>query len=300
MKNVLRIVLFIVVLLGLLWTVQKAKTQWGLAANKNRLQVLELRSQFDQPMLDSGQRQRLILQFDKKIASAPRLQNVRWRRIGLAMVLYAMALVPNGIVLGLFASALTAESNQSFAFRPLKMSTAVAGASSRSCWKICAGKALVVVLRVAALGRVGVPTSAATIAVFVETLMMMSVGAGLSAVVLYWTAVPRWMAISGILLGAVAAIPTIPPVLVRIVSLVVKQPIAQMRSAIDFPLTVRCWVLSSGRLAADRCQRHDGRDRYARGRQRELADILRPGHRGYRVGGRHRFHFAAARWSRGS
>lgn len=79
------------------------------------------------------------------------------------------------------------------------------------------GKAMVLVLRVRGLERSQVKKTAATITIFMETLTLMSVGGAVAAVCLIGLRLQWWLTALAVGLLLVTFIPTVPPVLKRLV-----------------------------------------------------------------------------------
>ena len=75
---------------------------------------------------------------------------------------------------------------------------------------------MVIVLRAGGLSvdRISVVTS--TIGVFMETLLMMAVGAAVAGIVICWLPVPIWMIAGAALVAVAASVPTLPPILKRV------------------------------------------------------------------------------------
>jgi len=70
-----------------------------------------------------------------------------------------------------------------------------------------------VVLRVGALRRDEVASVPATISIFLETFLMMAVGAAVAGAIVVWLPVPLWISIASIAIAVFASLPTLPPVL---------------------------------------------------------------------------------------
>ena len=79
--------------------------------------------------------------------------------------------------------------------------------------KYVPGKAMVVVIRAGRLSGKGVPVLSGSIAVFLETLLMMAVGAAVAGVLVFVLPVSRWIAWAALLGGIAATVPTFPPIL---------------------------------------------------------------------------------------
>ena len=99
-----------------------------------------------------------------------------------------------------------------------RLSTCLASQLLGHLGKYVPGKAMVIVLRAGGLARDGVGPLAATISVFMETLLMMSVGAALSCAIIIGLPVPVWITWAAASVAIAASIPTAPPVLRRIVA----------------------------------------------------------------------------------
>lgn len=149
-------------------------------------------------------RESLLERRRRLIASLPTRQNVRWGRVALAALAYGLGLVPPAMLLR--------QALRSFG-QSVSLGVAIAAQLLGHAGKYAPGKAMVVVLRVSAVSRHGVEKIPATVSVFLETLLMMAVGATVAGVVVAWLPVPRWL-VAGAVLGAIAAgVPTLPPIL---------------------------------------------------------------------------------------
>lgn len=89
--------------------------------------------------------------------------------------------------------------------------------------KYVPGKAMVVVLRVGRLRRMGVPTSTAMISIFVETLVLMAVGGALGGICIALSDAPIWMIAGAWCMVLATALPTLPPVFRRVVGFLAKK-----------------------------------------------------------------------------
>ena len=84
--------------------------------------------------------------------------------------------------------------------------------------KYVPGKALVVVLRSTLVAGPQVSLGAGVVAVFVETLTLLAVGATLGGVLLLMVSGNRWLVVGAVGLAVVAGVPTIPPLFRAVVA----------------------------------------------------------------------------------
>ncbi len=113
--------------------------------------------------------------------------------------------------------------------------------------KYVPGKAMVLIMRAAALKPFGASIKLTTLSVFVETLTTMAVGAAIGALIILNMEVPRWLQWMGILTAVCAVTPTLPWIF---------RPILKLRLPTDDPLSqaldhdynwrlmMRGWLLS--------------------------------------------------------
>ncbi len=200
------------VVVGLAFALRSAIEGWRTESEKLATQIIELDLAIAQTT-DVALRRDLIDQRQRLSASTPRLGNLRWGWIGLASVLYAAGLLPPGLLLH--------RALRSLGEHP-HLSTTIAAQLLGHLGKYVPGKAMVIVLRSGALQRDGVRVIAATIGVFMETFLMMSVGAAVAGAVICWLPVPAWMTVMAILAAVAASLPTLPPVLRLVAARVAK------------------------------------------------------------------------------
>ena len=228
-----------IVMVGLAMAARSAIRQWqserlriGLAIVEIDRQLEQLEKAPDANRLDANRRRQLEIQRRSLTASLPRLGNLRWDRIALALFLYAIALVPPAMLL---RSAL-----QSLDQR-VSRSTAIAAQLIGHAGKYVPGKAMVIVLRATALASDGVTAVPATVSIFLETFLMMAVGASVAALVMVWLPVPTWMAVASIGVALLACLPTLPPILRQIAKRVTKMDGLDARSRINWRLFAAGW-----------------------------------------------------------
>ena len=201
-KQVVRIVIAIVVIIGLALATRKAVQQWNRQAELAAAQATEIQKTIDQET-DAAKRQQLLEELERADQSIPRLSNLNWGFIAIAAVLYGVGLLPGGIVLQ--------EAVAVFGQR-VTTGTAIGAQIVGHLGKYVPGKAMVVVIRAGRLSSRGVPVLVGSVAVFMETLLMMAVGASLSGGLIYFLPVPKWIAVSAMLGGVAASVPTLPPI----------------------------------------------------------------------------------------
>ena len=109
------------------------------------------------------------------------------------------------------------------------------------------GKAMVIVLRLGVLSRLGVLKVATTLTIFMETLTMMAVGSALAAISLIWLRLDwRWTLLAcGLML--LTFVPTFPPILREVLKRTQRQVAPQLMqlwlARIDWKLLIRGWLL---------------------------------------------------------
>ena len=229
----------ILVLVGLIVAARQAIDQWRHESGKLFDRIEAIDAELAQPASDqplSEQRRASLQQQREHLRSnVPNLANLRWRWIGAAALLYAAALVLPSFLLRRALIALDQ--------RP-RVGTAIAAQLIGHVGKYVPGKAMVIVLRVAALARDDVRALAATVAVFVETFMLLAVGAAVAGVLVVWLPVPTWIAAASVAVAVAASLPTFPPVLRRLVARMSKATGPQIESRIGPGLVLFGWCLT--------------------------------------------------------
>ncbi|TWU04270.1 lysylphosphatidylglycerol synthase transmembrane domain-containing protein [Stieleria varia] len=204
--RIAKIVIAIMVTIGLVWSGHKAVIQWNEQTTQLRTQVAELtRAAESADGMEAAEA--ILAQRDAVLAGIPTLANVNWSRLAIASLLYGLGIMANGLVLR--------EALMTFGHR-VGVVTSVAAQTLGQVGKYVPGKAMVVVMRAGALREVGVPVVPASISVFMETFLMMGVGATVAGVLVLWLPVPTWLVWSAIGLAVAACIPTLPPILRRV------------------------------------------------------------------------------------
>ena len=115
--------------------------------------------------------------------------------------------------------------------------------------KYVPGKALVVVLRTASLRREGGQTAAIAASVFIETLTMMAVGGVIASLLLITTggdqAERPWLAPLSVVLAICAALPTLPPVMRRLLAWIASSEPDPTTHDVTWRLIAKGWLAAT-------------------------------------------------------
>jgi uncharacterized membrane protein YbhN (UPF0104 family) len=220
-----------IVVVGLALAARSAIRQWESERSRIASSIVEIDRQLEN-VSDPDRRRELQAERQTLAASLPRLGNLRWDRITLALFLYAVALVPPAMLL---RSALHCLDQ-----RP-SLGTAIAAQLIGHAGKYVPGKAMVIVLRATALASDGVTAVPATVSIFLETFLMMAVGASVAAIVMVWLPVPTWMAVASVGVALLACLPTLPPILRQVARRVTKMDGLDARARINWRLFAAGW-----------------------------------------------------------
>ncbi|GAB5512617.1 MAG: hypothetical protein Rhob2KO_03420 [Rhodopirellula baltica] len=234
----------VLVVVGLLLAAKDAVERWQTEVAAVQIRVHALDEKLlateppaidqlpDQDSVDSSSadRQSLMEERTRLLQSLPTWQNVSLGSIILAAMFYAIGLLPPACVLH---GAL-----RGFHV-PCSLMRATAAQLLGHAGKYIPGKAMVVVLRVSAVVSTSNTASLpavmgdtpsrqlligrATTCVFFETLLMMSVGGALAGCLMWSTPLPQWVKWAASLMAVAACIPTLPPVMRRVIALVSKR-----------------------------------------------------------------------------
>ncbi|QDV43127.1 hypothetical protein Enr13x_29810 [Stieleria neptunia] len=213
-KRVARGLIAAVVIVGLVLAARSAITQWNHQKKLALERIAEIETAIGSAKTGAQRRQ-----LESDLASArsqvPEVLNLAWGKIGLAAVFYGLGLIPGGVVLY--------EGTRVLGYR-VRIQDVLSAQVVGHLGKYVPGKAMVVVIRAGRLRGVGVPVVAGSIAVFLETLTMMAVGAAVAGGLIFLLPVPRWIAWCALCGGVLATLPTLPPVLKRLVNKVAPKP----------------------------------------------------------------------------
>lgn len=134
------------------------------------------------------------------------LADIRWDWLVLSAVTYAISLIPAGLVLRRALAAL---------HQPIGLRLVMAAQLVGHLGKYVPGKAMVIILRASILSRGAIKVSIklSAIAVIIETLNLIAVGAALAFLLVVVLDTPPWIKWGSALMAVVAAVGTMPPVL---------------------------------------------------------------------------------------
>ncbi|MEO1614526.1 MAG: lysylphosphatidylglycerol synthase domain-containing protein [Planctomycetota bacterium] len=200
MKLALRIAILIIVALGLAYAIQKSVQEWGEQQQAGRQAVAEIDQQL-KTVVDPTRRASLQKDRNRLAEQIPQLSNLRFSFLVLGGCCYGLGLIPGGLhlraslqVMGCRAPGLLCVKAQLLGHLG----------------KYVPGKAMVVILRARELSKAGVPIAAGTTAVFMETLMMIAVGATVAGLTLLALPLPKWLAIACVCGGLLVSTLTFP------------------------------------------------------------------------------------------
>ncbi|MFK8111355.1 MAG: YbhN family protein [Rubripirellula sp.] len=222
------------VLVGLLVAGRSAVQQWAHESQKIQKEIAWV----DEAAKSASglELAELQAQRERLDASVPRLENLRWNRIAFAGLLYGLGLIPPSFLL---RRALV-----SLGEHP-RLSTTIAAQLMGHVGKYVPGKAMVIVIRAGVLSRDGVRPMRATVSIFLETFLMMAVGAVVAGIVVWWLPVPEWIAITSIVAAIAASLPTFPPILRLVAAKVTKVRVQDVDSQIGWRLFAAGWFWST-------------------------------------------------------
>ncbi|MDG2224333.1 MAG: lysylphosphatidylglycerol synthase domain-containing protein [Rubripirellula sp.] len=233
-KRGVKLVIACVVTIGLVFAVRTSIKQWQNERRNCELRLVEL----DRELAGAASPKAvdLIREQQKQIReSVPSFQNLNWKLVALAALLYAIGLVPNGILLHNALHALGQHP---------RFSVSISAQLIGHVGKYVPGKAMVIVLRTGALSRDGVKVLPATISIFIETFMMMAVGATVAALIVIWLPVPGWVSWLAVGIALLAGLPTLPPVLRFVAARVSKDSEVREDRRIGYGLFAVGWAWS--------------------------------------------------------
>ncbi|MCO8122989.1 flippase-like domain-containing protein [Stieleria sp. TO1_6] len=220
-KPLAKALIAVVVAIGLVLAARNAFSQWADQQRSAEDRVAQIDREL-QAATSEVQRENLRSQRRTALSAVPRLANLNWSRIAAAGCCYALGLIPGGLVL--------CESTRVLGYR-VSAGKAIAAQLVGHVGKYVPGKAMVVVIRAGRLSSLGVPLVVGSIAVFLETLLMMAVGAAVAGCLVFWLPVPRWVAWVALAGGIAATVPTLPPWIKWIVAKINAKSVASSLSA---------------------------------------------------------------------
>lgn len=198
-----KLLVAVLVIVGLTFATRSAVESWNQQTQSHQQSLDDLYQQIDTET-DPQRRQQLRDQAVLWAERSPSLGNLRWKRLVISAVLYAIGLLPAGLVLrlncGLFGPA-------------PRYRTAIAAQTLGHLGKYVPGKAMVIVIRAGVLARDQVSPIVAAASIFAETFLMMAVGAAIAGMVTLCLPVPSWAVGLALLMAVAAFIPTLPPIM---------------------------------------------------------------------------------------
>ena len=206
-------IMAVIVCIGLFFAGKSAVQRWQEQTRTIQSEIDRLSEQI-QGESDDRIRADLLEQQSRLERSLPALRNLDWAKISWSFVIYAAALIPPGFVLR--------EAVCSLGQRP-NLSTAMASQLLGHVGKYVPGKAMVIVLRATGLAIDGVDIVVSTVSVFMETLLMMAVGAAVAGLVICWLPVEKWMIVTAATVAVCASVPTLPPILKFVAARIAKR-----------------------------------------------------------------------------
>lgn len=213
--RVAKFVIGAVVIVGLVFAMRNAGLQWQQQLESLGGQIDAIDEQLARLNQTPGTDPNAIAELDRArsdlLRSVPSAGNVRWGYVAVAAILYAIGLFPPGWLLRKAIRAMGQSCNL-----PIAMAAQVVGHLG----KYVPGKAMVVLIRAGILRQHGVAVSVATVAVFVETFLMMAVGGVIGGVLVWRLPVANWIRFSSLVVAGLAVVPTLPPVLRQVLAIV--------------------------------------------------------------------------------
>jgi glycosyltransferase 2 family protein len=230
---------FILVSIGLAMATHRAVKQWQSTTASVEAEVSRIQSRLDESIAqnrDPADIETLRSELSDARSRVPSLVNFDWNRLMLAGCLYGLGLLPPGWLLGSIVRALGAN---------VRQSTAMAAQILGHTGKYIPGKVAVVMIRAGIMADDKVPILISTIAVFVETFLMMAVGGAISAAVLAFLPLPSWLIAAGLIMAVCAGVPTLPPILRRITARLTKADPNVLNHGLTWKVVLRAWALST-------------------------------------------------------
>ena len=231
-------IIAVFVVMGLAWAARSASQHWSEETRAIEQKLADVQFQMSQTSDANclGELQEVAKKLDRQI---PRLSNLRWNRLLMAGLLYAIGLLPSAIVL---------RTNASLFGKKPGWGTSVTAQLLGHLGKYVPGKAMVIVIRAGVLKRDQVTLMAATASVFAETFLMMAVGSAIAGMVTFALPVPPWIVGMAIVMTVAATLPTIPPVMRMAV-----RKVSQSSTIDTQGINLRWWIQSWGWTALSWC-----------------------------------------------
>lgn len=241
-KAILSLAIFALVLWGISRTVQNGSSQFReqqekleeqITAETEHLESLAAEPDNSAKATAKRQSQRRLDQLKRQRF---RWSSVKWSYLLLAMILYTIGMTPSWLFFHQTLVRLGQSPRWLTSFRAFFIG---------HLGKYVPGKALVVVLRSTLVAGRGVSLGAGIVAVFVETLTMMAVGATIGGLLLVIVRGDQWLTWGAAALACLAGIPTLPPLFRAVVSRLQRKKSSSTLdlSGISWSLMASGWML---------------------------------------------------------
>ncbi len=205
LKRSIKPILIVIVLLGIGQSVRLAWRDLNVTQSHAYHRMVALQQQMITASAD--ERQAIEAELSTIEENLFSVGKIRWKTASWSIVFSIAAIIPPAIYWWLtllnFEHAVPFLSTQAIY-------------SAGNLGKYVPGKAMVLVLRSAAMQRLGVPISTSIVSIFIETLTSLSVGGALGALTLAALKPPTWLLATAIGAAVISIVPTIPPVFRRI------------------------------------------------------------------------------------
>ena len=252
-KRILAILIFSLVLMGITRTVRNASTEFG-QQQRALSRKIQTQREFIENLTDSDESESKSRRRAEQRLAGLQSQQVRWASIRWPLLLlgcgfYSMGMLPSWLFFHQTLKRLGQTPTARCTFRAFFIG---------HLGKYVPGKALVVVLRSTLVAGPHVTLGAGVVAVFVETLTLLAVGAALGGILLIIVSGDPWLVAGAAGLACLAGIPTIPPLFRAVVERLQRKRNASLElSGINWSL-MGCgwglllveWFLFGGSLAA--------------------------------------------------
>ncbi len=205
LKKGVKPLLALIVVLGIAQAIRLAWIDLHRTQEKAQQRIVEIEARLGGT--DEAKRAELESEIASIKASLFSFKRVRWWIAVSSIPISCFSLFPAGIYWWLTLR----QFGRSVPFVPTMSAYTVGGLG-----KYVPGKAMVLILRSAAMQKEGVPIAVSLVSIFIETLMMLAAGGGLGTLALSSLSIPNWL--RWILVGTsiVSIIPILPPIFNRL------------------------------------------------------------------------------------
>ncbi len=239
MKATLQVLVLLLVSWGIVVNVRKSAVQLASQREELESRAAALRESAQQ-IADTSERNHSLEQASALELTAKNFWRANPLGLLAAGVIYALGMLPGSLFWRQCLAALD---------QPTHLLTTMWAYFYGNLGKYFPGKAMVIILRVAALNRLGIKKTATSITIFMETLTMMSVGGAVAAVCLILLNLDWRLTLLSMGLLLATFIPTYPPILryliPRLQRGVEPQALSAWTARIHGKLFVRGWLLHS-------------------------------------------------------